>query len=224
MSTSGLYAPSPAAREILGWMVDNQARQLELITDEFTATGDISPSGDAAVRAHLRFVAEGLAATAGPEHPELTLFADTLPERLEDAQDALTEHREALTAAANFEADLQFGAEAAADPSLAEMLERRIRVAAWMRLFVEALDQIQPDRRPISHDVAEWMAARQRRLAGMIFAMDKKAKLAEIARAGRDAVNDPAFVNHLGQAAMLQAHVQFLVEALSDTLRETAAI
>ena len=61
------------------------------------------------------------------------------------------------------------------------------------------------------------MAARQRRLAGMVFAMDKKAKLAEIARAGRDAVNDPAFVNHLGQAAMLQAHVQFLVEAQSQS-------
>ncbi len=216
MSTQ--YAMSPAARGVLDWMVENRVRQLELISEQYAASDDTSPSGDAAVRAHLLFVAEALAATAPDDHPELGVFADTLPDRLDDAQDALAEHHEALAAAANFEANLQFGDEAKSDPSLAAMLGRRIRIGAWMRLFVEALDQVQPDRRPISHDVAEWMAARQRRLAGMVFAMDKKAKLAEIARAGKGSINDPAVVNHLGQAAMVQAHMQFLVEALTDTL------
>ena len=62
------------------------------------------------------------------------------------------------------------------------------------------------------------MAERQTQLADTIFAMDRRAKEAEIARGGPDAVADPAVVNRIGQAAMLQAHTRFLVEALAATM------
>ena len=61
-------------------------------------------------------------------------------------------------------------------------------------------------------------AARQTMLADAIFAMDKRAKQAEISRGGPDAVADPDVVNRIGQAAALQAHTRFLVEALADTM------
>ncbi len=47
--------------------------------------------------------------------------------------------------------------------------------------------------------------------------MDRRAKEAEIARRGPQAVDDAALVNQIGQAAMLQAHVRFLVEAIATT-------
>jgi hypothetical protein len=48
--------------------------------------------------------------------------------------------------------------------------------------------------------------------------MDRRAKEGEIVRRGPDAVDDPDVVNRFGQAAMLQAHMRFLVEAIAATL------
>jgi hypothetical protein len=62
------------------------------------------------------------------------------------------------------------------------------------------------------------MAERQTQLADTIFAMDRRAKQAELDRGGRESLGDPAVVDRIGQAAMLQAYIRFLVEALSETL------
>jgi hypothetical protein len=117
---------------------------------------------------------------------------------------------------AAFEARLQFGEEAAEDPSMRDMLARRVRVGAWCRVFLAELDTALGG--GVAGPATAWMATRQAQLADTIFAMDRRAKQAEIERGGPDAVGDPATVNRIGQAAMLQAHMRFLVEALADAL------
>ena len=71
---------------------------------------------------------------------------------------------------------------------------------------------------PAAPAALEWMAAHQAQLADTIFAMDRRAKQAELDRGGPDAIASPEVVNRIGQAAMVQAHARFLVEALAAAL------
>jgi hypothetical protein len=98
------------------------------------------------------------------------------------------------------------------------MIDRRMRIAAWTRVFLDALDEARPGQEPAAPAVLAWMGERQALLADTIFAMDRRAKEAEMARGGADAIASPEDVNRIGQAAMLQAHTRFLVEALAESL------
>ena len=98
------------------------------------------------------------------------------------------------------------------------MVDRRMRIAAWTRVFLDALDEARGASRRSATAVLAWMGERQTQLADTIFAMDRRAKEGEIARGGPDAVANPEVVNRIGQAAMLQAHTRFLVEALAESL------
>ena len=59
-------AGHPAAQAMLAWMQAHPARVRDLLDEEAAAAEDLGPAGDPAVRAHLRFVGEALAATAAP--------------------------------------------------------------------------------------------------------------------------------------------------------------
>jgi len=98
------------------------------------------------------------------------------------------------------------------------MTARRVRLAAWRRVFLDALDAARAPEPPVAPAALQWMAGRQTQLANNIFAMDRGAKESEMQRHGPEAIEDADVVNRIGQAAMLQAHVRFLVEALSETL------
>jgi hypothetical protein len=198
----------------------NGATLRALLEDEARAAGaegDLAPAGDPAIRAHLRFVAAALAGTASEgSRARLEAFAAGLGERLAECGPALDAELQLVGDGAAFEASMQFGEGARDDPAMGPMLERRVRVQAWTRVFLAALDE---GLGPGTADAANaWMAARQTQLADTIFAMDRRAKQAEIDRGGQDAVADPATVNRIGQAAMLQAHTRFLVEALAATM------
>jgi hypothetical protein len=210
------------AQALLGWMQRSGPRLRELLADEARRGGDLSPAGEAAVRAHLRLVAEALAATAGPgARAALDGFAAALPDRCADAGGEVADEIALLGEAAAQELRLQFGSEPTADdPAVREMVERRLRVQAWTRWFVRRLGEVLGDDR-LADAALSWMAARQTHLAYTIFTMDRRAKEAEIARAGEAAVDDPALVNRIGQAAMLQAHTRFLVEAVAASLART---
>lgn len=189
-----------------------------LMGEEAARAEDLSPAGDAAVRAQLRFVAEALAANAGPGRADaLRELSDGLPHRMDAAGPRLAEIEEPLADAHAFEAGKQFGAVAETDPGLIGTLERRIRVEAWMRWFLEQLDAALPGR-DVTASATDWLAAHQVRLADTIFATDRVAKQAEMARGGPDAVANPEVVNRIGQAAMLQGHVRMLVEAIAVSL------
>jgi hypothetical protein len=212
-------APHPAARGLLAWMQANPGRLRELLDREGRGDDDLAPAGDPAVRAHLIFVAEALAATAAPgAAAELEAFAADLPRTLRAREADVDAAMRSVGEAHAFEVDLQFGAEARGDPAMRTMLDRRVRVAAWTRVFLEALDAAREGREPSAPRALAWMAERQTRLADTIFAMDRRAKQEEIERGGPDAVASPEVVNRIGQAAMLHAHSRFLVEALAETL------
>ncbi|MBJ7454543.1 MAG: hypothetical protein JHC74_00650 [Thermoleophilia bacterium] len=212
-------APHPTARGLLVWMQTNPERLRALLDAEAGGSDDLSPAGDPAVRAHLRFVAEALAAHAAPAAaPALEVFAATLPAEFAAREHRLADELARIAEATALELDLQFGDEVADDPGIRAMIDRRMRIAAWTRVFLDALDDARPGRPPVREGALAWMGERQTQLADTIFAMDRRAKEAEMARGGPDAVANPEVVNRIGQAAMLQAHTRFLVEALAERI------
>lgn len=212
-------APHPSARGLLVWMQTHPERLPELLAREAEGADDLSPAGDPAVRAHLALVAEALAANAAPASAEaLAAFAAQVPAILRAREDRVDAEIRRVGEATAFELDLQFGDEVADDPAVHQMIDRRIRIAAWTRVFLAALDDAREGEPPAAPGVLAWMAERQTQLADTIFAMDRRAKQGEIDRGGPDAVANPEVVNRIGQAAMLQAHTRFLVEALASTL------
>lgn len=212
-------APHPAARGLLVWMQSHPERLRELLDREAQGEDDLGPAGDPAVRAHLGFIAEALAATAAPAAaPALEAFAARLPAMLREREGDVDAQMRTVGEVHAFEVDLQFGAEAQDDPGMRAMLDRRVRIAAWTRVFLDGLDRARAGAEPAAPRVLAWMGERQTRLADTIFAMDRRAKQGEMERGGPDAVASPEVVNRIGQAAMLQAHSRFLVEALAECL------
>jgi hypothetical protein len=210
-------AVHPVARGLLGWIQAHPERLRELLAEEAEGAEDLSPAGDPAVRAHLRLVAEALAANAAPgARGSLERFAADLPARL--AERDLDRELELIGEATAFELGLQFGDSAGEDPSVHAMVDRRVRIAAWTRGFLDALDEARAPAPPIAAATLAWMGDHQTLLADTIFAMDRRAKEGEIVRGGPDAVASPEVVNRIGQAAMLQAHSRFLVEALAEAM------
>ncbi len=200
-------------------MQQNGPRLHALLDEEAAGSDDHSPAGEAAIRAYLRLVAEALAATAGPAtRSGFEELAGSMPAPLDASRDELDAELELLADAAAHELDLQFGAaQASNDPSVREVTRRRLRVQAWTRVFLRRVGEAAGDD-GVAGASLEWMAARQDDLASLIFAMDRRAKEGEIARRGAEAVDAPDVVNRIGQAAMLQAHMRFLVEAIAATL------
>jgi len=198
-------------------MQANQERLRGLLDQEAAAGEDLSPAGDPAVRAHLQFLADALAAAA-PAHEAMTSFGARWPDLLAERRERLDDERELARAAASIDLEGQFGEGAGDDPSAQAMTDRRVRLAAWTRVFLEALDAVRAPAPPVAPAALEWMSERQTQLANTIFAMDRSAKEGQMERHGPESIEDADVVNRIGQAAMLQAHIRFLVEALSETL------
>ncbi len=211
----------PVARALLAWMQQNAPRARELLDEEAQGAEDLSPAGDAAVRANLRFVAEALSA-ASPAHEPMREFGARSSQLLAERSQLFETELAREAEAAALELGAQFGEGAGDDPSSAAMVERRVRVGAWRRVFLDALDSVRPAAPPIADPAEQWIVDRQAQLGELIMNMDRRAKEAEIARSGPDAVDDADVANRIGQAAMLQAYMRFLVEAVAETLAATA--
>lgn len=214
-------APAPA-RPLLDWMQSHPERLRTLLAEEAAGAEDVAPVSDAAIRAHLRFVAEALAGHAeGGQRGELRAFARRLDDEdidLDRIEDAI----ELVGAATAHELRLQFGASAAQDEALGTMAARRVRIAAWHRVFVDELAEALGADTLDAAATHAWMSANQAVLADTIFAMDRRAKQYEIALGGPDAVASSAVANRIGQAATLHAHTRFLVDALARNMRAAA--
>ncbi len=211
--------PHPTARGLLVWMQTHPGRLRELLDIEAEGQDDLAPAGDPAVRAHLAFTAEALAANAAPAAADaLEAFAAGSPALLADRLDRVDEEIRRGGEAVAFELDLQFRGETADDPGVRAMVDRRLRMGAGTRVFLAELDAARAPAPPVADQVLAWMGDRQTQLADTIFAMDRRAKESELARGGPDAIADAAVVNRIGQAAMLQAHTRFLVEALAEAV------
>jgi hypothetical protein len=207
---------APVAQALLGWMQINGSRLHQLLAEEAVGADDLSPAGDAAILAHLRFVAELLSANAvGGTLDDLVAFSIEMPDRLPELVDGETDR---VANAMAVEAGIQFGDSAGEDPGLQPHLDRTVRIEAWTRAFLRLLDEYLPADRAVADDAIAWMRDNQTKLANVIFAMDRKAKQAEIARGGAHAIASPEVVNQIGHAVVMQARTRFLVEALATTL------
>jgi hypothetical protein len=211
--------PHPTARGLLVWMQTHPERLRALLDREADGQEDLAPAGDPAVRAHLAFAAEALAANAAPATADaLERFAAGLPALLAAREDRVDEEIRLGGEAVAFELELQFGGETADDPAVRAMVDRRLRIGAWTRVFLAELDAARAPAAPVAAAALAWMGERQTQLADTIFAMDRRAKEGELARGGPDAIADAGVVNRIGQASMLHAHTRFLVEALAASL------
>jgi len=214
------------ARAAAAWMSAHHERREALLHEQ--GADAASPAGDAAIAANLRFLAEAMAQVAGPPLDEvLARFAANLPASLPARSDHLEHALGRQDALSVEEAVRQFGPSVSDDPELRATLARRARLAAWGEVFVACLADHLDEEGPfaglaprLEDAVAHWMAARQDALASAIFAIDKRAKQAAIARGGPHAVDDPETVNNIGQAASVQGHTLFLAEALAAALAD----
>ncbi len=174
----------PNSQAMLAWMGTHSERLRELLEAEAEiADGDLAPMGDASIRAHLRFVAETLSAHAAPGDVGVASFGDRLSTLLDEREDFYVQQLAALGEAHAFEAEKQFGDVAQEDPANHQVIERRVRMGAWLRVFLDALDE-ERDGVAVAEPVNEWMSDRQTELANLIFTMDRQAKEAERARGG----------------------------------------
>ena len=207
-------ATVPSAPVLLEWMRVHGRRLGELMAAEGEYADDRTPVSDAAIRAHLRFIAEALAANAEPEHrPAFGDLAVHLPDRIDERHELLEEALDRVAGAVALEVNLQFGDAGADDPTVQKVVERRMRVIAWHRFFLDLLDEtLGTANAPAA---IAWMSDHQGRLGDLIFATDRGAKEAVRAREGLLGLEDIVRVNQIGQAAMLQAYSRFLVEAIA---------
>lgn len=214
-------APVTAAAT-LAWMRGHGDLLRALVAEETGGDADDAPGGDPAIRAHLRFMAAALEATASGELAgRLAGFADDLPEWFAANDDLYEHHLAKGVGAIALEEHLQFGVLPGADPSLDAGLERRVRIGGWIRLFLLGLElRLGPRADGLEGATLGWMGAHQRELSRLILSLDVQAKSAARESAG-DGV-DLETQDAIGQVAVVQGYVRQLVEALESTLAEYA--
>jgi hypothetical protein len=178
---------------------------------------DDTPAGDPAIRAHLRFAAAAVEATAAPAPAEaLEGLADDLPGWFEDHRDLYERHLDSGEGAIALEEHLQFGTRPGTDPSLDAALHRRLRIWAWVRLTLLAIEaRLGPAADGLEAQALSWLGDRQRDLSRLILTLDREAKARAARAAGPGAAVDLALQDEIGQAATVQANVRMMLEALA---------
>ena len=203
----------------LAWMRGHGRLLREVLAEEQEGEPDRSPSGDPAVRAHLRFAAAALAATAPPPlRAPIADYAADLPEWFEEGRPLYEDHLDTGHGAIALEEHLQFGTEPGRDPSLDAALHRRLRIGGWIRLFLLGLElRLGPPADGLAQQVLDAIGARHRELSRLILAFDREAKAAA-RRAGGAMAGHLDTQDEIGQAAVVQGHVRMMIEELTIAL------
>ncbi|HMN99922.1 MAG TPA: hypothetical protein PKD59_10955 [Miltoncostaeaceae bacterium] len=206
---------APAAGEVLAWMSEHGPRLRELIGSEQSGERELAPADDPTIRAHLRFAAEALQATAPePLATRLAGFADDLPDWFTECQPLYEDHLAAGTGAIALEEHLQFGTRPGVDPSLDAALHFRLRITAWVRIFLLGLERwLGPAADGLAEETLEEIRGRSGDLGRLILSFGTAAKSAARAAAGGPV--DIETQDELGQVAAVQGHVRIMLEALA---------
>lgn len=206
---------APAVGDVLAWMSEHGGRLRELVTAEQEGERELAPADDPAIRAHLRYAAEALAATAPePLATGLAGFADALPEWFTECQPLYEDHLAAGAGAIALEEHLQFGTRPGVDPSLDAALHFRLRITAWVRIFLIGIERwLGPAADGLAEEVLEEIRGRSGDLGRMILSFGTAAKSA--ARAASGGPVDIETQDEIGQVAAVQGHVRIMLEALT---------
>ena len=209
---------------VLAWMQAHPDLLRTLLDEEAEEGGeaDTGPAGDAAIRAHLRFLAAALEETAPlPLAYALSGLFEELPAWFVDARGLYEQHLEMAAGAIALEEHLQFRTSPGTDPSLDASLDRRARLGAWTRLFLLAVEErLGPGADGLTEAALSWMAANQRTLLGYVMALDRRGRTSLSARMGPLA--DRATLDDVGLAAVVQGHLRLVADALAASLAELA--
>jgi hypothetical protein len=202
----------------LAWMREHGELLRRYVAED--GDGDDAPAGDPAIRAHLRFAAAAIEATAAPALAEaLGGLADDLPEWFEEQRELYERHLDAGEGAIALEEHLQFGVRPGTDPSLDAALHRRLRIGGWVRLTLLAVElRLGPSADGLSAEALAWIGDRHRELSRLILTLDREAKARAARTAGSRAAADLAIQDEIGQAATVQANVRMMIEALAATV------
>jgi hypothetical protein len=203
----------------LAWMREHGEALRGFLAEE--DDGDDSPAGDPAIRAHLRFAAAAIEATATPELAAgLGGLADGLPGWFEEHRDLYDHHLDTGEGAIALEEHLQYGVRPGVDPSLDAGLHRRLRIGGWIRLTLLAVEvRLGPAADGLASQALAWIGDRQRDLSRLILALDREAKARAARAAGPAGATDLALQDEIGQAATVQGNVRMMVEALAASLQ-----
>lgn len=209
-----------SAQEARVWMRDNGDVLRALLAEE--GGDDPEPAGDAAIRAHLRFMIAALAATAPePLADELGAFTHELPGWLAEAgEELLDQHLAIAEGAMALEEHLQFGVSPGTDPALDAGLERRARIGGWTRIVLLGLEgHLGPAWDGLEAQTLTRLGSQHRELGRLIVALDREARAA--ARRASGGAPDLDTEDMVGQVAALQAHVRITLEALAASLSDS---
>lgn len=206
---------APAVGDVLAWMSEHGGRLRELVTAEQEGERELAPADDPTIRAHLRYAADALAATAPePLATGLAGFADALPEWFTECQPLYEDHLAAGVGAIALEEHLQFGTRPGVDPSLDAALHFRLRITAWVRIFLIGIERwLGPAADGLAEEVLEEIRGRSGDLGRMILSFGTAAKSA--ARAASGGPVDIETQDEIGQVAAVQGHVRIMLEALT---------
>lgn len=206
---------APAVGDVLAWMSEHGGRLRELVAGEQAGERELAPADDPTIRAHLRYAAEALAATATePLAAELAGFADALPEWFTECQPLYEDHLAAGVGAIALEEHLQFGTRPGVDPSLDAALHFRLRITAWVRIFLIGIERwLGPAADGLAEEVLEEIRGRSGDLGRMILSFGTAARSA--ARAASGGPVDIETQDEIGQVAAVQGHVRIMLEALT---------
>jgi hypothetical protein len=204
-----------AVGDVLAWMRVHGDRLRELVAAEQEGERELAPGDDPTIRAHLRFAAEALAATAQePLEGELAGYADALPGWFTECQPLYEDHLATGVGAIALEEHLQFGTRPGVDPSLDAALHFRLRIMAWVRIFLLGIESwLGPSADGLAEEALDEIRSRSGDLGRMILTLGTAAKTAARAAAGGPV--DIETQDGIGQVAAVQGHVRIVLEALT---------
>jgi hypothetical protein len=200
-------------------MSENGAALRALVAEEQAGERELAPGDDPTIRAHLRFAAAALTATAGGTlRAGLEGFGEALPEWFTESQPLYEDHLATGVGAIALEEHLQFGTRPGSDPSLDAALHRRLRIGAWIRIFLVGLERwLGPAADGLADQTLAAMGDRGRELGRLILSFDNRAKSAARSVSGGKPV-DLDIQDEIGQAAAVQGHIRLMLESLTDVL------
>jgi len=206
------------AGAVFTWMQANPARLRELLREEDPLDAEESPASDAAVRAHLRFAAEGLMAGIAPGLADrVDGMADALDLWFEDDREVFERQIELGRGAIALEEHLLYGADGETEPAIHAALERRVRLGAWNRLFLRCLEaRLGPEYDGLTEAALEWSKDHERDLAASILQMHHRQITAMEKATGHAAT--PEERDQSSQLAAVTGNVRRAIESAAHAL------